>query len=157
VFTAEVVQVAANSMTWAEMNFGMTLRDRVGLVIDELYWYPAKAMIGEMTTTGDYFAAAISQSDSPASLSIDDRRIISIQEWVRLDFGTAAGGQLVHLPKKLSFAPPLITLPNRLFIGLVSAGLASAGTMRLRMHFRTVPISEARQLMEILEAFQLST
>jgi len=157
VFSAEVVMTGANVLTFVEMNFGITLRDRVAIVIDQLWWFPTASMITEMTSTGDLIRASVGVSDQPTTILPDDRRFLSIQEWHRLDFGTAAGGQILEIPTVQTFFPPLIALPNRLFLGLITAGLASAGTMRLRMHFRTVSITQDQQLVEVLESFQLST
>lgn len=157
VFAAEVVMTSANTLTWVEMNFGITLRDRVAIVIDQLLWYPSKAAIAEMTTLADFVQLAVSVSDQPTTLAVDDRRILSLVEFNRHDFGTAAGAAIFHYPIMTNFFPPLIALPNRLFFGAGTTGLASAMTARLRMHFRTVSITQDQQLVEVLEAFQMST
>jgi len=157
-FSAIVTLSAANTLTYAEMNFGITLRDRVAIVIDELYFIIAQGALTEMTTLGDNCQMAISVSDQPTNLmDYADRRILYSTRVSRQDFGTAAGGQFFRVPVKESFAPPLIALPNRLFFGATSVGLASAQQFQLRMHFRTVSITQDQQLVEVLEAFQLST
>jgi len=157
VFSAELTLSAANVVTFAEMNFGITLRDRVAIVIDELYFYWTNAAIAEMTATGDFLTWALSVSDQPTSFVPDDRRLLYIHTLLRHDMGTAAAGAFVQNPLKAEFNPPLIALPNRLFLGGVTGGLASAAVLRLRMHFRTVSITQDQQLVEVLEAFQLST
>ena len=157
VFAAEVVLSAANTLTWAELNFGIQLRDRIGVVIDELLVWWSTAGISRMTTTGDSISIALSVSDQPTDFSTGDRRILYTTDIVRLDLGTAAGGVVIVEPTKQSFHPPLIVLPNRLFFGGSSVGLADPITLRMRLHFRTVSISQDRQLLEILESMQLST
>jgi len=158
IFTAVVTMSAANVLTYLEMSFGITLRDRIAIVIDELYFFPTGAMVAEMTTTGDSIIATISISDQPSDIrDLADRRILYTHQWLRLDLGTAAGGVVKEFPMKQSFAPPIIVLPNRLFFGVDTVGLASAGKMTLRMHYRTVSITQDQQLIEVLEAFQMST
>lgn len=157
VFTAEVTMTGANVLSFVEMNFGITLRDRVAIVIDQLFWFPSLGAIAEMTTSGDFIRGAITVSDQPATLNMDDRRLLMIEEWVRMDYGTAAGGEILNFPRVTTFFPPLIALPNRLFLACVTGGLATAAIMRIRMHFRTVSITQDQQLVEVLEAFQMST
>jgi len=158
VFTASVVQTAANALTFGEMNFGITLRDRVAIVIDTLYFYIRRTDLLLFTAAGDEIIAALTVSDQVTNLAdLGDRRIL-VAKWInRMDFGTAAGGALAIIPLEISFSPPMITLPNRLFFGVDSTGLATAAIVQMRMHFRTVSITQDQQLVEVLEAFQLST
>jgi len=159
VFTAAVTMSAADALTWVELNFALNLRDRLAIVIDELYFYLPGATVALMTTATDTVALAITVSDQVTdvfSTGLDDRRILTTMELQRADFGTAAAGQLHVMPLKQSFAPPLLALPNRMYFGMDTSGLASAGTCILRMHYRTVSISSQDQLIEVLETFQLS-
>jgi len=158
VFSAEVVQSAANTLTFAEMNFGITLRDRVAVVIDQLYWIPSNGSLILMTATGDMIQYALTVSDQVSDIQdLQDRRIMAFHNNFRFDAGTAANALLVQTPFVQEFSPPLIVLPNRMFIAVNSVGLASAATIRLRMHYRTVSITQDQQLIEVLESFQLST
>ena len=157
VFTAQVVSSAANTLTFLEMPFGITLRDKIAVVIDELYWYITGATQLEMTTGQDSVNMSITLSDQVADIAdLSDRRIVSHMSFSRRDFGTAASAQFIVMPLKQSFAPPILVLPTRMFVGLLTGGLASAATVTLRMHFRTVPITAESQLREVMETFQLS-
>lgn len=158
VFTAEVTQSAANAVNFAELQFGIQLRDRIAIVIDELLFYPAQALLQEMTGAQDQLIFAITVSDQLTGLTdLADRRIIYMTTISRQDQGTAASSWFHRVPIKEVFTPPMIILPTRVYFALQSTGLASAGTAYLRMHFRTVKISADQQLVEILEAFTLST
>lgn len=158
VFTAELTMSAANTLTFIELNFAITLRDRIAIVIDELYIYPDSSAINEMTTVNDTMSFALTVSDQVANIAtLSDRRILYHTQLRRSDFGTAASGQLFRTPLKESFAPPLISLPTRMYFAMVTTGLASAAISTLRMHFRTEGITQDQQLIEILESFQLST
>ena len=158
VFTAEVVQSATNVLTFGEMVFGITLRDRVAVVIDELYFYLSAAGLALMTAVSDSISMGITVSDQVSDITdLADRRILYTQILIRADFGTAAAAQFIRMPLKESFSPPVLALPNRFYFGVDSAGLASVLTARLRMHFRTEKITQDQQLIEVLETFQLST
>jgi len=158
VFTAEVTMSAANTLTFVQMDFGMTFRDRIAVVIDELFFYPGSAAIVQMTTAADELIMGITTSDQPGGLlDLADRRIVYSHIVGRYDFGTAASGTLVERVFKQSFSPPLIVLPTRMFFGFQTVGLAAAQTCVMRMHYRTVSITQDQQLTEVLEAFALST
>lgn len=155
IFTAEVAMPSANSLGFVEMNLGISLRDKIALIVDELYMYPSITSIAEMTTTADNILMALTISDSVSSIGdLGDRRILYTHVIYRQDLGTAASGRIGETPYKQSFSPPLIVLPTRLFFGMVSAGLASAATATLRMHYRTVNVTSDRQIIEVLETLQ---
>ncbi len=155
IFTATVTETAAQALTFTEMNLGITLRDRIALVIDELYFYPTIASLLLMTTSGDLIQMAITISDSVTNIGdLTDRRIIYDELIGRLDFGTAASGTLLRTPIKASFAPPIIVLPTRLFFGIDSVGTATPVSATLRMHYRTVSVTSDRQIIEVLETLQ---
>lgn len=158
VFAGEVTLSAANILSFAELNFGITLRDRIAVVIDELYFWALLADIGAMTAVNDQITWALTVSDQVSDiLDMGDRRILASRTITRMDFGTAASAQIISMPLKESYAPPLIVLPNRLFFAGVTVGLSTTAVLRMRMHFRTVSITQDQQLIEVLESFQLST
>ena len=151
---------AAQVLTFVELNFGMTLRDRIAIVIDELYFYISQTVMDEMTAVSDRIAMALTVSDQVTNIfssNLEDRRILYQTQVARADFGTAASAAHIISPLKQSFSPPMIALPNRIFFGIDTSGLASAGNCVMRMHFRTVRITQDQQLIEVLESFQLST
>lgn len=158
VFNGTVTMSAPDTLTFAELVFGITLRDRIAIVIDELFYWVGIPVLTEMTAVADALSFGITTSDQVTNLNNpSDRRIINLERISRSDFGTAAGGQFVRQPFHRPFSPPIILLPNRIFFGMASAGLASAATGYVRIHFRTVSITQDQQLIEVLETFQLSS
>lgn len=158
IFTARVVMSAANTLTFNELVFGITLRDRVAIVIDQAFFWVNAAALGEMTTSSDRVEMALTVSDQVTAIGdMNDRRVMFGTNLIRHDLGTAASSTIFRMPLKEEFLPPLIILPNRVFFGVDTNGLASAATCYLRLHYRTVSITQDRQLIEVLEAFQLAT
>jgi len=158
IFTSNVVLSAANTITFTELTFGITLRDRIAIVIDELYFRMSSGVWALMTTAADFISFGITISDSVTNLlDWQDRRNVYSASILRADFGTAAAAELIYEPIKASFSPPIIVLPNRLFLGANSTGLGSAFTVNLRMHYRTVSITQDQQLIEVLETLQASS
>ena len=96
VFTASVTMSAANTLTFGEMNFGITLRDRVAIVLDTIYIWIGGAALAEMTSLSDNITTALSVSDQPTNIAdLSDRRILASTILHRLDFGTAAPTRLL--------------------------------------------------------------
>jgi len=158
IFTASVTMSAANTLTFAELNFGITLRDRIAIVVDQVFWYPSSNAYGFMTTAADRLIMAVTISDSITDISdLTDRRMFFHKGLIRADWGTAGAADLLEVPLISEFTPPLIILPNRIFLGLNSVGLASPVSCTIRMHYRTVSITQDQQLIEVLESLQQST
>lgn len=158
VYSVEVTQSGANALTFAELNFGIGLRDKLAIALDQLFFMNLVASLLLMTTAGDEISIGLTNSDAVTNLNdYGDRRNIYTKNLQRIDFGTAASAQFIESPMVAEFAPPVIMLPTRAFIGIDSVGLASAITQRVRIHYRTVPLTTEQQLTEVLEAFQLAT
>ena len=159
VYTSDLTTSAANTLTSQQLNFGLNLRDKIAIVIDQIYFYIAGSVISEMTTTGDVIGMAITMGDQVSSVfsgNLGDRRIVYLHEFRRMDFGTAAAAELLTMPLKAEFMPPILVLPTRLFFMINTAGLANPAQIVMRMHYRTVNITQQDQLIEVLETFQLS-
>jgi len=159
VYTSDITMSAANVITFQQLNFGLNLRDKIAIVIDQMYFYIREGAVSEMTTTADAIAMAVTMGDAVTNIfgvGLGDRRIIYAHELRRLDLGTAGSGLLYQMPLKAEMMPPVLVLPTRLFFAVNSVGLASAARVIMRMHYRTVNITQQDQLIEVLETFQLS-
>lgn len=153
VLSAEVTLSAANTLTFSEVTTGASLGVRLGLIIDEIMFYPAQGGINEMTTSGDGMTFAWVTSDQVDDLNDEaDSRIIYSQRIHRLDFGTAASAQLVTQPFSKEFTPPMIVATPKLHLGLVTNGLASAATLRSRLAYRFINLN-AQEYLEVAETF----
>jgi len=158
VFSVELTLSAANTVTFVELNFGIQLRDRLAIVIDQMFVKVSESTLALMTANSDRIVATLTNSDQITDISdFNDRRNLVVTDLIRQDFGTAASGQLIKMPVVTEFNPPMIALPTRLFLGGSSGGLASAIVIQVRLHFRTVPITSEQMLSEVLDSFQLST
>lgn len=151
---------AANTLTFAPLATNMGFLGRrdqaLAMVIDEIQYNPDTASIALMTATADNIFMALTDSDQVTNLQdLTDRRILDFSLISRHDFGTAASGQLIELPKRKQFFPPLITAARTLFLGVNSNGLATVITTRLRILFRVETLTGA-ELVELSEVFRLT-
>lgn len=157
--TIEVTASAANTLTFQALQTGLGIRanrkSADAMIVDQIDYFPAGNSIAEMTTTSDQIAFALTISNAVGNLEdITDRRTLHSGSVRRLDFGTAAGGQLVRLPFRHQFFPPLITAEATIYLGTLSSGLASANVLRCRIYYRVVELSQG-EFLELAEVFRL--
>lgn len=156
VLAAEVTESAANTITFAELVTGISIAQGLGLIIDQVFWFPAAATLRQLDANTDQFTLAITSSDQvtdPADYS--DRRVIAARSWTGDAVGTAATQLVYHRPQIDTYEPPVILASPRLFLCILGAGLASAGSGQVRIHFRFVKLS-TQEYLEIAETFLLT-
>lgn len=151
IFDVTVTESAANTLTFEEMNVGLNVFDKVGLVISriEINWEVASQY---MVAAGDVVRFAITQSDQITGIGYGQRAVI--WQWairspganveplqnISADFSTLPGGGL------------LIT-PRPVFVALESGSIATALTAYFRIYF-TVLSLQPSEYFELLESRQ---
>lgn len=157
--TISVQQSAADTITFQELrtNLGV-MSGRLGaqaMLIDQINYYYSVTAPALMTTAADLIQGAVTISNVPPSLGdAADRRILDMNQLQRVDWGVAASGQMLEMPRIHQFFPPLILAERSIYLGVNSSGLASAITLNVRIYYRTVEISNT-ELIELLEVFRL--
>jgi len=157
VLTASLTLSAANTLSFDELKMGLSLFDKVGLLISRIEYEPSGGTLGEMTATGDEVRLAITTSDSISALDVTDQAVIHMMTYKRFDAGTAATATLYTLPfvydlSTLPGAGILIT-PRPWYIAGDTDGLASAAVLNFRFYFTVIKLSPA-EYFELLETRQ---
>ena len=157
--TFNVTESAAGTLTFAELrtNAGIdaSRRRATAILVDEIDYFPNRATAALMTTAGDDQLFGLTISDGVTDLQdMSDSRILHSARITRVDWGTAGSAQFEYAPLVFQFFPPLITAERSIYLGLESAGLASASNLRARMYYRTVEITDG-EFLEIAEVFRL--
>ena len=156
----QTVMSAPNVTTFSSLATNMGFLGRrdqaLAMVIDEIQYSPSVAAIAEMTAVQDNIQMALCNADTPTNLEdLTDRRILDFWEITRADFGVAASAQLIEVPSRKQFFPPLITAERTLFLGIASNGLTSPITGFCRILFRVETLTGA-ELVELSEVFRLT-
>lgn len=162
VASIEVTLTSANILTYAPLATNMGFLGRrdqaLAMAIDEIQYSPGRIGVGLMTTTADAIIMALTDTNTNAALDLQDmtqRTILDFASLVRLDLGTAAGGQIIELPMRKQFFPPLITAQRTLYLAVLSVGLANPITSTLKILFRVETLTGA-ELVELSESFRLT-
>lgn len=156
--TIDVTMSALNVLTFAELRTQVGIEpDRQSanaMIIDQIDYFPTRAMIQEMTAGSDAIAAAITVSNAVSDIEdFSDRRILH-SFVLHVQQLSSVGAWFFTHPFSYQFFPPLITADRSLFLGAFSVGLASAGRIRARIYHRIVRVTQG-EFIELAEVFRL--
>jgi len=150
---AEVIMTAADALTFTEMLTGISLGQGVGMLIDEIDYGTNKATFNLMNASIDAIHLGVTTSNDIDDIEdISDRRILHVTSMYMALVTSGIGYST--FPKVFQFFPPMIIAAPRIYLGMDTESLASAGTGRVRIFFRYVQLS-AQQYLELAEAFIL--
>ena len=153
---ATVVESAASTLTFIELLTGISLGQGMGMIIDQIDYYPGTGALEDLVAAGDFFETGWTTSNTITTLGIDNKSVIhNMRMHSEVAIGTpASAGHPVTLPKVYQFFPPIILAAPRIFLGVVGSSMAAAVTIRSRLYFRYVKLS-AQEYLELAESFIL--
>ncbi len=150
----DVTMSALNTLTFQEIDLGLSLFDRAGILISRLVYTPVQGMWAELTAEADNVQMALGQSNQIASIAPSERSLLDQVRIVLNLVGTGATaevlqGTIVHDFSQLAGGGMLVT-PRPLYIAMVTSGFAAASGMTMRMYFTVVRLKDA-DYFELLE------
>lgn len=150
-----VVTSAINTISFTEINIGLNLFDKVGLLISRVQWDPSNNFMTDMNAEGDRMRLALVQSNSIASLSLFERAVIDM---IELDTILHAAGvsSFIHrqpLEQDYSNLPGggILVSPRPLFLGINTDGFANVQSAVCRLYFTIIKL-KAEEYFELLES-----
>ncbi len=149
-----VTMSAANTMTFVELLTGISIGQGMGMIIDQIDYFPYSTTLTQMTANSDQITMGWTTSNELTALALNDRRVLHMSEFSRHDFGTAASAQFIQMPGEHQFFPPLIIAAPRLYFGVNTAGFASAAVVASRLYFRYIELT-SQEYLELAETFIL--
>lgn len=153
-----VSESAANTLTFAQLQTGGILFDRRAFVIHRIeYNFDAATNIA---ASADSVIMGLAVSNQLAAISQADPNVIDFMQLRRVDFGTAASGQLYTTPWVRDFTDlpgKGIILPSHPLFGYVQ-GVSSpaAVTLGIKFYYTIMELS-AEDFIELVEAMRVIT
>lgn len=145
---------AANTLSFDEVDIGLSLFDKVGLQVQRIEYTINKGTLAEMTAANDTIEMALTTNDGISAITTDDRSVIHMYRLRRLDAGTAGNAVFFEQPVVFDFSSlsggGLLITPRPLYVAMDTSGLASAGTAYLRIFFTVVKLQDS-EYFELLE------
>lgn len=139
------VESAAATLTFDQLTIATSslLDKKYGLLINraDFEMFP----FSTLNSDTDSFTVGITVSDSITDLALSRAEVIIRQGWQRTDFGVAASGALQLKPTVRDFSTMpgggILVPADRLFIGVVGVGTATAITGVCRLYYTVVELS----------------
>lgn len=152
-----VTMSAANTLTFEEIEIGLNLFDKVGLVIHRVAYEVGRASYLLLEGEGDDIAMAITLSNSVSSISPTERSTVDYERYQSIAYGTPANAETKKMPEihDLSGLPGggLLIPPKPLYLAMTSTSLASACTGTVNIYFTIKQLKDA-DYFELLETFR---
>ena len=154
--SANVLESAAGTITFQEIVTGISLGQGIGMLIDQIDYYPSGSGLELLVATLDQMQLAWTVNTSLSSLNPDTSGVIhTISIHTGAPIGTpASNGRPIILPLQYQFFPAMIVASPRLYFACVGTNLAAVFSARSRLYFRYVSLS-SQEYLELAEAFVL--
>jgi hypothetical protein len=141
---------AANTLTFASVQAGVGIMDRVAWILHRIEYYFSVACLNELQATTDTLDVALTVSNQLTSLSLRDPNIITMIDLVPLVHGAATSTELQQQPYIREFMElpnnGILIIPAPLYIGMVTAGFVSAYTCTARYFYTQIELGDADYL-----------
>lgn len=154
VITPRVEMSAANTLTFSEIDVGLNLFDKVGLLISRIEFYSTR-FAAEMAASGDFVRMAITASNQITTIAPQENAVIAMEEHSVVEQGTAASAVIQKEPfvQDWSQLPMngILVSPKPLYIAANTGGFSQADTIDARIFFTIVKLKDA-EYFELLES-----
>jgi hypothetical protein len=151
----QVTTSAANTLTFEEIDVGLNLFDKVGLLISRWEVYPFREDFDELETNADSMSVALVASNQISSLSATERAVIDNVRYAVADSGTPATANLQQVPMVKDFANlpggGILVAPKPLYVGIDTTGFAGSAGVDVRLYFTIVSL-KPEEYFELLES-----
>lgn len=154
VFNAQVAQTANNTLTFEEIDFGLNLFDKVGILIHRLEMY-SNVATAQLVSGADILRSAITQSNQISSISPSERAIVDLFELRIIQAGTPANNELLVEPVVHDWSQVpgggLLVAPKPLYLAVDTSGYTATETVDMRIYFTIKKLRDA-EYFELLES-----
>jgi len=155
VATIQVVESAANTLTFKKLETGISLFEKVAWIIHRIEYLVTAGTFTGMASTGDLIEFGLTATDQMASLSVVNAAMIDYQMRLRFDWGANPDVEMMELPWviDLSTLPMggIIVPPNPLYLGVKGTGMGVAATLTAKFFYTTYVLA-ADDYWELVEA-----
>lgn len=151
---SDLTMTAINTISFLEINVGLNIFDKVGLIVERCEYTPSGATLSDLDTDADAVSMGLVSSNAIANMDPDQSEIIDVVTIQRHDMGAAASGWLHRNPIINDFSTMggggLLIPPKPLYVAMASGGMTVVGRVFLRLFFRILKL-ESDQYLELLE------
>lgn len=153
VAAVRVIESAAGTATFNKFAFPFSIMDKMALIISRIEYHFAD--LAALNGSGDYCVVALTVSNTVVDMGVqNDPLVVDNMTFHRVDYGTAATGQVYTKPVVKDFANlpggGLLVAPAPLYAGIQSFGASGPTRAWLKLYYTYTELSadEYWQLVE---------
>lgn len=147
----------ANTITFQEINVGLNVFDKVGMLIHRVEVAISTASMNEMIVNGDVFRFSIVTSNLLSSITLEQPAVVDSVNLNVIPHGTPASAELFQNPIILDYntlpGGGILITPKPLYLALDTSGFSVPGSATVRFMFTIVDL-KPEEYFELLEARQ---
>lgn len=152
-----ITMSAANTLTFEAIELGLSLFDKVGILIQRIEFDPAFSAVAEMVANSDRMQIALTQSNQIASITLQESSVICAKEYQVHVSGAPATAQIAEGIQAIDYTSlaggGLLIAPRPLYLAMTTAGFAAASGCTIRLYFTVVKL-KPEEYFELLESRQ---
>lgn len=149
-----VTESSANTLTFEEVNVGLNMFDKVGLLVSRCEWTRFDA---QLSADGDVVQFGLSASNGWSATTMAESSLITFHREELQAFGTPATLLQRSQPIVDDFSTMpgggLLITPKPLYLFIEGGNLGAAATVRMRMYFTVIKL-QPNEYFELLESRQ---
>jgi hypothetical protein len=154
-----VTETAANTLTFEQIHFGTSIREKMALVIHRIRYRFARGEMNKILDDSDGINMAITRSENITTIGAGEPAVIDNAVINLLDFGTPANAYAYSadfMTRDFSTLPGggLIAPAKPIFIAVQGVSLASAVTLNCTMYF-TFKMLKPQEYWELVETMRV--
>lgn len=154
IITKKIIMSGANTFTMEIIEMGLSLFDKVGLLLSRVEYLVAHSTLQLIAAAADDIALGMVTNDSITTIDVGASSTIDSIMMSRVDFGAAATGHMFLTPIVRDFSGlaggGLLITPRPWYIAMNSTGLAQPGIAHIRVYFTVIKLADA-DYFELLE------
>lgn len=143
-----VVESAANTITFQQIQFGVGTFQQVGLEVQEVHFFPNSTTLGLLVAAGDNLLMGLTGRDDLTDLNPSNQAL-----YCQVGLGCASAQTApIETPLIYKFADMggLLIPPNPLYLAVQGIGLGAAATVRAIIYYRFIQLTP-QQSLEVLQ------
>lgn len=154
----EVVESAANTLTFSEIPTNVSIFEKAAWIISRLEWYLSAAMYNMLDADGLGINMALTATSQLNALTLDSPGVVDLME-IHQDFigaPTKATYHFAPVTRDFSTMPGggRIVAPRPLYVATQGVGLAAVTTIECRVFFQQI-ILQPDEYIELIDFYRI--
>lgn len=156
---ASVTASAVNTLTFSEINTGVSVHEKIAWVISKILWYPKQESIAQLTAADDILDMALTLNNKVSDIAeLSDPAVIDLLSITSIIWGTPVGSHHTHRPFVRDFTSlpggGLIITPKPLYVAVKGTSLVTAEVVACRILY-TIRKLAADEFWELVQASRI--